>query len=359
MEQKGSTTFGIIGQAIGEDRTDHVQTAPERTNTASPDLNTPPVAGKPKRMSAFDRRVEELAKQRDAAEKAYQAELAKANKKHAVGYIRVSTTAQGNDDKYGPEVQRDAIIEYADQNGYIIDRWFYDTISGTSENRPALNQILYDNEVCNPPVEAVIAYKSDRIARDIKLYFYFLFVLEKRGIKLLSVKEQFDDDPYGLSSVYRALMLFVAEQERKNITLRTGGGRATKARQGGYCGGNVPYGYMNKRGTGRLEVVEDEAEMVRKIFKLLDAGWPMEDVADELNDMGYRTRSGKHFRFYHIRSIRDNRKFYEGYYKYGNMEEWVKGAHTAILDEIRPLVDAHDIPDRDKFADTDLKNRPL
>ena len=100
----------------------------------------------------------------------------------------------------------------------------------------------------------------------------------------MSVKEQFDDDPYGLSSVYRALMLFVAEQERKNITLRTGGGRATKARQGGYCGGNVPYGYMNKRGTGRLEVVEDEAEMVRKIFKMLDAGWPMEDVADELKD---------------------------------------------------------------------------
>ena len=55
----------------------------------------------------------------------------------------------------------------------------------------------------------------------------------------------------------------------------------------------------------------------------------------------------------------DNRKCYEGYYKYGNMEEWVKGAHTAILDEIRPLVDAHDIPDRDKFADTELKNRPL
>ena len=359
MEQKGKT----VGIRRDEPELNGANGTIGRTETASPDLNTPPVAGKTvglkRKPTAFEQRVAELAAQRDAAEKAYQTELAKANKKHAVGYIRVSTTAQGNDDKYGPEVQRDAIIKYADQNGYTIDRWFYDTISGTSENRPALNQILYDNEVCNPPVEAVIAYKSDRIARDIKLYFYFLFVLEKRGIKLLSVKEQFDDDPYGLSSVYRALMLFVAEQERKNITLRTGGGRATKARQGGYCGGNVPYGYMNKRGTGRLEVVEDEAEMVRKIFKMLDAGWPMEDVADELNDQGYRTRSGKHFRFYHIRSIRDNRKFYEGYYKYGNMEEWVKGAHTAILDEIRPLVDAHDIPDRDKFADTELKNRPL
>ena len=182
MEQKGSTTFGIIGQAIGEDRTDHVQ-----TNPASPDLNTPPVAGKTvglkRKPTAFEQRVAELAAQRDAAEKAYQAELAKANKKHAVGYIRVSTTAQGNDDKYGPEVQRDAIIKYADQNGYIIDRWFYDTISGTSENRPALNQILYDNEVCNPPVEAVIAYKSDRIARDT------IIVLLNLKLKLVTRKE--------------------------------------------------------------------------------------------------------------------------------------------------------------------------
>ena len=103
MEQKGSTTIGLV----------------EQPKQASPELNTPPVADQPKRMSAFDRKVAQLAAQRDAAEKAYQDELAKANKKHAVVYIRVSTTAQGNDDKYGPEVQRDAIIQYADQNGYM------------------------------------------------------------------------------------------------------------------------------------------------------------------------------------------------------------------------------------------------
>ena len=106
MEQKGSTTIGLV----------------EQPKQASPELESPTAVGqtesKPaKRMSAFDRKVAQLAAQRDAAEKAYQAELAKANKKHAVGYIRVSTTAQGNDDKYGPEVQRDAIIQYADQNG--------------------------------------------------------------------------------------------------------------------------------------------------------------------------------------------------------------------------------------------------
>lgn len=370
MEQKQGITVGIRRDGT------------EGSNTSSPVLNAaepqameqtkskrdeadqnkpyrgPKTVGRQKEPTELEKRVAQLAAQRDAAERAYQEELAKARRKHAVGYIRVSTTAQANDDKYGPEVQRDAIIAYADQNNFVIDRWFYDTASGIKESRPALDQILYDQEVMNPPIEAVIAFKSDRIARDIKLYFYYLFILEKRGIKLLSVKEQFEDDPYGLSAVYRALMLFVAEQERKNIAMRTGGGRATKARAGGYCGGNAPYGYANARGTGRLEVNEREAEMVRTVFKYLDKGWPMEDIADELEDQGYRTRSGKRFRYYHIRSIRDNRKFYEGYYHYGDMDTWVKGVHTPILEPIAPLYDEFDKPNV-ADEDNELKNRPL
>ena len=383
MEQKGGTTFGIICQ-VGEDQ----NTQPTELNTpsadgsidfdaalggetefgmhgsvdvdnpedeyaeiiksdeaqSSPDLDTPI---RSKRQTAFQKRVEELAAKRDEAERAYQEELAKLNKRHAVGYIRVSTKGQDADDKYGAEVQRDAILKFCELNNFVIDRWYYDTISGTIESRPEWNKILYDNEVLNPPIEAVIAYKSDRIARDIKLYFYFLFLLEKRGIKLISTKEKFDDDQYGLASVYRALMLFVAEQERRNIALRTGSGRSVKANAGGYAGGQAPYGYSSTRGSGRLVVNEEEAKIVQLVFKLLDSGWTMNDIADELNDRGYRTRNGKHFRFYQIRSLKDNRKTYEGYYKYGKDGHWVKGAHQPILEEIRPLVDTHDIPDDD------------
>lgn len=385
MEQKGGTTFGIIGE-VGKAQSN----SPDDLNTPSADgpvdfdaalggseefgrhgaidvdnepdeyselIKTPedksdseldtPVRSK--RHTAFQKRVEELAAKRDEAERAYQEELAKLNKRHAVGYIRVSTKGQDADDRYGAEVQHDAILKFCELNNFVIDRWYYDTISGTIESRPEWNKILYDNEVLNPPIEAVIAYKSDRIARDIKLYFYFLFLLEKRGIKLISTKEKFDDDQFGLASVYRALMLFVAEQERRNIALRTGSGRTVKANAGGYSGGQPPYGYSATRGSGRLVVNEEEAKVVQLIFKLLDSGWTMNDVADELNDRGYRTRNGKHFRFYQIRSIKDNRKTYEGYYRYGKDGHWVRGAHQPIIEEIRPLVDTHDIPDDDDF----------
>ena len=70
MEQKGKT--------IGINRTEA-----DQPNAVLPELQTPPAAGKTvglrRKPTEFEQRVAELAAQRDAAEKAYQAELAKAN----------------------------------------------------------------------------------------------------------------------------------------------------------------------------------------------------------------------------------------------------------------------------------------
>lgn len=249
--------------------------------------------------------------------------------KNAIGYIRVSTEAQAADDKFGIEAQKEKILLYANKNGYNIVEWFCDEESGTSDERPELNKILYDENVTNPPFEAVIAFKSDRIARDTKLYFYYLYVLEKRNIKLLSTQEVFPEGDF--ANIYRALMLFVAEQERKNIALRTGNGRKIKAAAGGYSGGRVAYGY--KAENGRLIINEDERPIVEFVFAEHAKGTPMLTIADKLNDMGYRTRKGTRFQNTSVRSIVSNKAFYEGMYKYGKEMNWVKGVHEPILKE--------------------------
>ena len=61
-------------------------------------------------------------------------------------------------------------------------------------------------------------------------------------MKLLSTEEHFSEGD-DFANIYRSLLMFVAEQERKNIALRTGRGRSLKAQCGGYSGGNKPYGY--------------------------------------------------------------------------------------------------------------------
>ena len=249
--------------------------------------------------------------------------------KNAIGYIRVSTKAQAEDDKYGIDTQKQEISQYASENGYIIVKWYTEQISGSEDERPVLDgEIINGGNIMNPPIQAVISFKTDRVARNMKLYFYYLYMLEKRNIKLLSVREDFGGNE-DLANLYRAILQFVAEQERKNIALRTSRGRSIKASCGGYSGGRAPYGY--KVENGNLVIYEPEAEIVRAIFKQLDNGMNMQDTADWLNDMGYKTRIGKRFHTSQIRSIKLHRPIYEGMYKYGKDSTYIRGVHEPIL----------------------------
>lgn len=250
--------------------------------------------------------------------------------KNVVAYCRVSTDRQADEDKFGIDNQKQIIMEYCAKHDMQVSEWFIDEgESGAKESRPALDSLLY-GELNNPPVEAVIVAKSDRIARDIKLYFYYMMLLEKKSIHLISATEEVVNDDTGLGNVYKSLMLFVAEQERKNITKRTSGGRMVKASRGGYSGGRPPYGYNADR--GRLVINDSEAVVVKKIFDLKDDGATYQRIADTMNSLGYTNRSGSKFSISTLQVIIGNKRLYEGYYKYGEHGDWVKGEHEAILD---------------------------
>lgn len=248
--------------------------------------------------------------------------------KNAIGYVRVSTEQQAKDEKFGIDVQKQAILLYANNNGYNIVDWKIDEVSGAKDDRPALNEILYGDNVTNPPFEAVIVFKNDRLARDTKLYFYYLYTLEKKNITLLSTREEFQEGSE-FANIYRALLQFVAEQERKNIAIRTSKGRSIKAQCGGYSGGRCPYGY--RVDNGRLIINDEERPIVEYVFKEHAKGTPMLTIADNLTEQGYRTRKGTKFQAKSISSILSNRLLYEGMYKYGKEMNWVKGVHEPIL----------------------------
>ena len=254
--------------------------------------------------------------------------------RNAVGYVRVSTEGQADDDKFGVDVQKSKIREYAEKNGYVIVAWFQDEISGVKDDRPEFDKILHGEDITNPPFEAVIVFKSDRLARDTKLYFYYLYTLEKKNIKLISVEENFAEGS-DFANIYRALIMFVAEQERKNIAIRTGNGRSIKAAAGGYSGGKTPYGY--KVTDGRLVIDDGEAEVVRIIFEKHGEGEKMLRIAEWLNDNGYKSRSGGKFYASNVKTVLENEQTYRGMYRYGRGKDkkevpWVKGVHEPILE---------------------------
>ena len=248
----------------------------------------------------------------------------------AIGYLRVSTGAQAEPEKYGLEAQKASILKYAEENNYTIIDWREDIGSGVDSERPALNEIL-QGDCFNPPVEAVIVFKSDRIARDTKLYFYSLFLLEKKNIKLISVEENFPEGSE-FTNIYRSMMMFAAEMERKNIVLRTSKGRREKSKLGGFAGGRPPYGYIAS--DHRFIINPEEAELVKLIFHLrYDEGMKPNPIAAKLGLMGVRTKKGSLMERAGVLSILKNRPTYEGWYKYGKDGRWVKGFHQPILEK--------------------------
>ena len=239
------------------------------------------------------------------------------------GYLRVSTGQQV--DAYGLPEQKRIVESYCRLHGIEIIEWFIDEgISGVEEYRPKMHALLHTSL----DIDCVVVAKSDRVARDIKLYYYYLMLLSKKDIELISATEEVVNDDSGLGDVYKSLMLFVAAQERANITARTTGGRMQKAKSGGYSGGRPPYGY---RGFGgKLIIDEDEADVVRIIFRLRDLGEGVGATVRYLESHGYKTRKGCTFTDESIRKILRNERLYLGYYKYGKAKE-VRGEHEPIL----------------------------
>lgn len=247
--------------------------------------------------------------------------------KNVAAYIRVSTDGQLGDDKFGLEAQKEQIIDYCKRNDYNIIKWFSDEGESGAKYRPGFDEIVY-GDVTNPPYEAVVVAKSDRVARDINIYFYYQGALLKKNIELISISEDFGQ--FGVfANMLKAFTLTCAEMERENITKRTSGGRAVKASKGGYSGGRAPMGYRIEN--GNLVVNEEEAKVVKFIFACKESGETMLGTMKALNAAGYKTRNDKEFVISTVQSIWNNERTYRGEYRYGKNGEWVKGQHEPIL----------------------------
>lgn len=237
--------------------------------------------------------------------------------KRAIGYLRVDT----NDTKE-IEKQKQAILLYANDNGYHVIDWRMDKPKDEESN--GLDEVLYSDNMLE--LDALIIYDNKALSDDIKLYLYCLYILEKKEIKLLSVNGGFEDDSF--VEKCRPVLSYIADNERNNVARWMQKGKSMKTKFGGYGGGRTPYGYSAKK--GQLVINKKEKEIVEYVFKHHKQGKPMLTIADDLNALGYKTRSGKIFHASTVSGILKNEPTYRGMYKYGDMD-WVKGVHEPIL----------------------------
>jgi site-specific DNA recombinase len=200
-------------------------------------------------------------------------------------YARVSTEEQASAGTI--EAQLHACREYCASRGYSVIAEFCDEgVSGTVpfQDRPEAARLL---EMAGQGIfERTIIYCVDRLARAVVAAAVARKALEAAAPAEF-VTQSFDGTPEG-RLMFNQFAAF-AEYEREVIARRTKLGRYKSARNGRYMATVPAYGY--RRGeNGKAEIDEEEADVVRQIFRWCnDEDLGTWGIAERLNSSGVST----------------------------------------------------------------------
>jgi len=186
-----------------------------------------------------------------------------ANKK-AVIYCRVSTKEQV-DEGGSLATQEKNCREYALKSGYDIASVFIEQgESAKTKDRTELTKLLTYCSSRKNGISAVIAYKVDRIARNIDDYRQIRLLLKKHGIEIKSTSEYFEDTPAG--RFMENIIANVAQFDNDVRTERCVGGMKEAIREGRFVWG-APLGYSNIKIGGKSNIApNDMASLVVQAF---------------------------------------------------------------------------------------------
>ena len=242
---------------------------------------------------------------------------------NAICYYRYSSDAQRD---VSIVQQKDAAHEYAEHHGYHIIKEYDDpAYSGTRDDRPAFQLMLYEVEKLRPAY--LILWKTDRLSRDRIDAVMAKKRLRECGVKIVYVAESIPDDDEAtqilMESIYEAMAASFIVSHRKNVVR----GMTYNAENAFYNGVKM-LGYVGEV-DHKYEVDPATAPTVRRIFKEYTEGVPMQKICDSLNNAGQKTVRGNKFTVNSLRNILVNRA-YIGEYKFGK---------TLIPDGMPRLID--------------------
>lgn len=239
---------------------------------------------------------------------------------NGVGYIR---TGEGIEKEFGVIQQKAIIQRYAQVNDIVINDWYIDD----DEIRGEFNRLIFSEAGNNKILSTIVVANSKVVTEDIYEWYFYKYELNRFGVKIESVVEQF-----GELSVFSGLLdrfiVRLNELQNKNVGRLRVDARLRKTKLGLYCG-KAPYGY-DKIGN-MLLINKTEAEAVKDIFHMKEIGFTYRQIVDALNRSNIPAKEGGFWGVSSVQSILRNRMVYQGFYRFrGN--KWVQGTHERILD---------------------------
>ena len=211
-------------------------------------------------------------------------------------YARVSSDRQDVDLSVAAQLR--ALRDYAQKNDYLIVREYVDEAeSGRIADRPEFRKMLDEAAKPEAPFAEILVWKFSRFTRKREHAVAFKSMLRRKGVRVVSITEHADDTPTG--KLMEAIIESVDEFYSENLAEEVRRGMREAASRGFWVASRTPYGYnrvmvqdgAKKRPT--LELDEDAARVVRRIFDMAEAATGMLKVAQALNSEGIASATGK------------------------------------------------------------------
>lgn len=183
------------------------------------------------------------------------------------------------------EVMMD-VTSYADQG-----------ITGTSvEKRDDFLRMMEDSR--SGRIDRILVKSTSRFARNIKESLEAVRELKSLGVSVY-FEEQNIDTAQATGEALTAVFSALAQKESESISERMRHSYQMRMQRGVFSTRCAPYGY--RLVDNQLEVIEDEAVVIRQIFDRYLSGISMDDIAKEITARGIPTKQNTPF--WQLRSI--------------------------------------------------------
>ena len=251
--------------------------------------------------------------------------------KKGVIYLRVSTEEQV--DNFSLDTQEDICRKEATKRGYEIIEIFREEgrSAKTIVGRPVLINLL---EYCRKNknlIQAVFAYRLDRISRQTSDYLAIRKKLAEHDISIISATEPTGDSP--TEKLVETILAGFAQLDNDIRSERAKNGLRARYLSG-LISGHAPIGYMFQAG---FAVKDPKSwDMVKDAWNLMATGTKsLSEMGKVMTEWGLREIHGK--REFKIRTQTADRifrqKFYSGKLVSATYPEEVKGQHVPMITE--------------------------
>ena len=235
-------------------------------------------------------------------------EAASTPKLRACAYARVSSSSDQQESSYESQCTYFTNMINEDPTLSFVNLYADEGISGTSlKNREGFNRMIADCEAGK--IDVVYTKSISRFARNTVDCLNAIRKLKALGIPIIFQKENINTmDAKG--EVLVTIMASLAQQESGSLAANVAMGLRYRMAEGhGTLNYNRFLGYTKSQ-DGKLVVVPEEAEVVRRIFREYLEGFSTKAIVRHLNEDHIRTPTGKDA--WHpstITSMLENEKF--------------------------------------------------